>query len=113
MDHIATRQLRLRIARQRRRIDARLRAVKDESRRLVSWRTYVRAYPGSAILAALGAGLSFSAGLSFGRIAHWLGLRMVRSALDRVAGSVWDELRRVWAESAPPQSSRSDSEGRA
>ena len=65
------RRLRLRIGRLRRRIDGRLHSMQREGRRLVSWKTYVRNYPGSTVMAALGAGLALSAGvqrvkLSFG-----------------------------------------------
>ena len=52
------RELRLKIGRMRRRIDARLRATETEGRKLASWRTYVTRYPGSAVLAAFGLGLS-------------------------------------------------------
>ena len=63
-----TRDLRLRIGRLRRRIDARIRAAENETRRLTSWRTYVKNYPVSAILGALGVGLALSAGLSARRL---------------------------------------------
>ena len=68
------RELRQQIGRLRRRIDGRLRAAGRETRRLTSWRTYVKRFPGCAVLTALGTGLILSAGLSAHRIARWLGL---------------------------------------
>jgi len=95
------RDLRLRIGRLRRRIDGRIRFAGREARRLVSWRTYVRSYPGYAVTAALGVGLAASAGLSTRRLWRWLGLRLLRRAADGAAGRFWQELKQVWADSAP------------
>jgi len=95
------RDLRLRIGRLRRRIDGRIRLAGRGARRLVSWRTYVRSYPGYAVTAALGLGLAASSGLSAGRLWRWLGLRLLRRAADGAAGRFWQELKQVWADSAP------------
>jgi hypothetical protein len=59
-------ELRVRIGRQRRRIDRRLRSVGQEGRRLVSWRTYLTRHPAWA-LAVLGAGMAGAASLQRGR----------------------------------------------
>ena len=95
------RDLRLRIGRLRRRIDGRVHGTGREARRLVSWRAYVRSYPGYALTAALGLGLAASAGLSAGRLSRWLGLSLLRRAAQGAGGEFWQELRRIWAESAP------------
>jgi hypothetical protein len=95
------RQLRQRIGRLRRRIDNRLRSSGRQARRLTSWRTYVTQYPGSAIMAALGAGLALSAGLSGRRLSRWLGLRLMRQAWDTAAGRLRQEIDRLWRESTP------------
>ncbi len=95
------RDLRLRIGRLRRQIDGRIRGTQREARRLVSWRTYVRSYPGHAVTAALGIGLAASAGLSAGRLSRWLGLRLLRRAAEGASGRFWQELRQIWADSAP------------
>lgn len=95
------RALRLQIGRNRRQIDRRLRAVADESRRLRSWRTYVRHFPGSAALTALGAGLAFAAGLNGRRALRWLAMRMIRQGWATVRDGLWDELRRLWRDSTP------------
>ena len=95
------RDLRLRVGRLRRQIDGRIRLAEREARRLLSWRTYVRSYPGYAVTAALGFGLAVSAGLSRGRVSRWLGLSLLRRAADGAAGRFWQELRQVWADSAP------------
>jgi hypothetical protein len=94
----AKRELRLRIARARRRIDRRIRGLEREGRRLTSWRTYVRQYPAHALVAAGGLGLAVSAGLSRG----WprlLGVQLTRRALNRAIARVWQELEAIWAES--------------
>jgi hypothetical protein len=95
------RKLHHRIARSRRRIDARLRATKGHARQLVSWRTYVVRYPGLAVAAALGAGLSASSLLRPGRIGRWLGDSLVRQTFGGLSQQIWQELRRTWFESTP------------
>ncbi len=94
------RELRLRIGRQRRLIDGRLRSVRDRGTRLLSWRACVESFPGTAVVAALGAGLAISAGLKPHRLARWLGLRMVRRAADRAGRIAWHELEQIWADSS-------------
>jgi len=96
------RELRLRIGRLRRQIDRRARAVRQEPKRLFSWRSVVRRLPGNAILAAFGLGLSLAAGLSARSLGRWLGVKMIRHSLragQRVLGA---ELQRIWADSTPP-----------
>jgi hypothetical protein len=96
----AKRELRLHIARLRRRIDRRIWGLERERRRLTSWRTYVQRYPAQALAAAVGLGLAASAGLSRG----WprlLGVQLTRRALDRAIAKAWHELEAIWAESKP------------
>lgn len=95
------RDLRLRIGRLRRQIDGRICGARREVGRLVSWRSYVRSYPGYAVTAALGIGLAVSAGLSAGRLSRWLGLRLLGRAAEGTAGRFWQELAQIWADSAP------------
>jgi hypothetical protein len=95
------RDLRLQIGRLRRQIDSRIRSTERKARRLVSWQTYVRSYPGYAVTVALGAGLAASAGLSARRLSRWLGLRLLRRALQGATSQFYQELKQVWAESAP------------
>ena len=104
------RELRLRIGRLRRRIEGRCRSCSREAERLLSWRTYVRGYPGYAVMAAVGAGLAASAGLSTRRLGRWLGLRLLRRAIDNAARRFWRELGQVWAESTP-QSNAAETPG--
>jgi hypothetical protein len=91
------RQLRLRIARVRRRMDGNLHAIGREGRRMVSWRELVRRHPGYAALAAAGSGLVFSTVLRRGRLARWLGVRLVREAAGGLAGQLGRELRQILA----------------
>lgn len=86
------RDLRLKIGRTRRRIDKRLRATEAEGRKLASWRTYVTRYPGPAVAAAFGAGLSGATIFRPGRFLQKLGLGILRSSADRAANLAWREL---------------------
>ena len=95
------RDLHLRIGRSRRRIDGRLRGSKDQARRLLSWRTYAVRYPGWALAAALGAGVTASSVLRPGRIARWLGRSLVHQAFGGFQQQLWNELWRVWRNSSP------------
>ena len=105
------RQLRLRIGRIRRRIDGRIRTLRRDGRRLASWRTYVQRYPGCAVMAALGFGITVSAGLRGGRWLRWLGTRLVRRAADQGIARLGEELKGIWAESEPQGSGPSKSGG--
>jgi len=98
------RELHLRIGRSRRRIDGRLRGTKDHARQLLSWRTYAVRYPGWALAAALGAGMTASSLLRPGRIARWLGRSLVRQAFGGFQQHLWSELRRVWKNTDPNKS---------
>ena len=93
---------RLRIARLRRRIDRRVRAAGDRGRELLQLRTYVRRYPGLALLAALGTGLAMSAAWNRARLGRWLGMRLVRQAGTRIGNHLWAEVRRFWAATPLP-----------
>jgi hypothetical protein len=97
------RELRMRIGRSRRRIDRRLRAVRDRGRQLVSWRTYVVRYPGWALATALGAGLAASAGLKRGRMSRWLGMSLVRQAFGGFQQAFWTDLKRIWTANERPR----------
>jgi hypothetical protein len=92
-EYQARHELRLRIARARRRMDRHLVAASASGRQLLSWQTYVRRYPGYAVLAALGAGLTLSAGLKRGGWGRRLGARLVTQAGGRIGELVWQELR--------------------
>jgi hypothetical protein len=107
------RDLRLRIGRLRRRLDARARATQGHAARLVSWKTYVRRWPGLAVLAALGLGLSASAGLGRGRWGPRLGLRLVRRVANKAGDRFWQEVQRLWTESAPDHPRQPPSSGGA
>ncbi len=92
------RELRLRIGRSRRRLDARLRASRDGVGQLLSWRTYVVRYPAWALAAALGAGMAASAGWQPARLSRRLGLLLVRHTLGKFQQTLRAELQRVWSD---------------
>jgi hypothetical protein len=90
------RELRLKIGRGRRRIDARLRAAEAEGRKLASWRTYVTRYPAAAVLAAFGLGLSGATVSAPRGILGSLGSVLLRGSAQRATNLAWRELRRWW-----------------
>jgi hypothetical protein len=96
------RELRLRIGRMRRRIDARLRAAEAEGKKLASWRTYVSRYPGPAVLAAFGLGLSGATVFTPRGILKRLGGGILRGSADRATNLAWQELKR-WLRSSGEQ----------
>jgi hypothetical protein len=98
------RELRLRIARLRRRIDGRIRHAETHTRQLLSWRTYAARYPGWALVAALGVGLTAAASLRSKRTSRRIGSRFVRQAWRQVLHHVWEEWKGVWTESTPDPS---------
>jgi hypothetical protein len=108
----AARELRQQIGRLRRRIDGHLGAAGRETQRLASWRTYVKSFPGCAVLTALGTGLILSAGLTAPRIARWLGLRLVGRAFGTAGHAIWRELGHIWANSTPDKKPSATSGGR-
>ena len=89
----------------RRRIDGRVRSIGRQGRRLASWRTYVRRYPGYTVLAALGLGLSAGGGLGRGGWARYAGLHLVRRMVNEVVDQLTGEIRQVWAAAAPDEHS--------
>jgi len=104
------RLLRRKIARLRRRIDGRVHGLESQKRRLTSWKTYVGRYPGYAVLAALGFGLTVSAGLGRGGWTRMLGLQLTRRAARHIVQGVFAELGAIWSEAAPRQAP-DDSDG--
>ena len=104
VDSLRTKRLlRARIARLRRRIDGRVHGLDRHRRRLTSWRTYVRRYPSYAVLAALGFGLTLSAGLGRGGWTRLVGLHLVRRMVHRTVDAVMEEIKGIWADSAPAE----------
>jgi hypothetical protein len=86
----AKRELRLQIARQRRRIDRQVRSVQLAGVRLVSWQTYLERFSGLT-LTTLAAGVASLA--SLGREGS---LRVFRSRrLRRLLGLIWRRLLRL------------------
>ena len=93
------RELRLRIARSRRRIDARLRASRAEAGELLSWRTYVTRYPLPFLAGALGAGILAAVSFRPGRIAGWLGRAVMRGAGQHLWQRFQADVAACWAAS--------------
>ncbi len=72
------RDLQLEIGRSRRRIAGHVGATRETARQVLSWRTCVARHPLWSIAAALGLGMSISAGLRPGRVARRLGASLAR-----------------------------------
>jgi len=94
------RDLRRRIGRLRRHIDGRIRRTERHGRRLLAWQTYVKRLPAVGLLGAFGAGLALSAGVVRRRLSRWVGLRLMRRAMNRFGRLAWNEIQQVWADSA-------------
>jgi hypothetical protein len=97
----AKRRLRSESARLRRRIDTGLANVRGETKKLVSWSTWVRRFPVASLAAAFGVGLVLSAGLSPRRWSRWLGRHTVAAALAALRTGAYSELLALWNESRP------------
>jgi hypothetical protein len=99
-----TSDLRLQIARLRRRCDGHVYDLGRNARRFKSWRTYVKSFPASAVLAAAGAGLAVSAGFGKRRLARWIGLRLIKRAAGLAGKTLKQEAQNFWAATAPGKS---------
>jgi hypothetical protein len=97
----STSDLRLQIARLRRRTDGHAYDLGRNVNRFKSWRTYVKSFPASAVLAAAGAGLAVSAGFGKRRLARWVGLRLIKRAAGLASKTLKQELHNFWAATAP------------
>lgn len=95
--------MRMRIGRLRRRINSRLRGSRREGQRLLSWRTYVKRYPGGALAAAFGVGIATSTGLKGPRLIRAICGLLLRRGMGAMLAGVRDELLRVWQESTPSE----------
>lgn len=97
----AKRELRLRIARQRRLMDRHWRSLRQEGRRLLAWQTYLGQIPGLALQAA-GTGLSELASLPWQR---WfrVGFRFFRRVVGTVLRRLVGWLRPRAEEPAPTE----------
>jgi len=87
-----TRLIRTRIARLRRNLDGDAQGVRREGRRLASWRTLAKRFPGPALLSAFGVGLLLSAGLSGRRVTGWFGRRLLSQTARRVQSRLFGEI---------------------
>ena len=90
------RELHMRIARMRRRINNHLHAARQEGRRLASWREYVTRFPSYAALAAFGVGLAASGKFWRGPALRRLGRQLLRHAVDRAGRRLWQEIQDIW-----------------
>jgi hypothetical protein len=100
----STSDLRLQIARQRRRVDARLLAVRREVQRLRSWRTYVEHFPGKALIAAFGIAMAATATFRGKRSGRQVGMFLARRAMGRTVGGLWTELWSLFSGAKTPTS---------
>lgn len=104
------RALRAEAARLRRRIDRDLAGVSTETRRLISWRTYVKRYPLAALGGAFAVGLAISAGISRTPWKKWLAGKLFSAAVAGVKAGLLTELLAVWQRSGQDQSAFDPSE---
>lgn len=94
------RLLRQQIGRLRRRIDGRVRGVRQQGQELASWRTYIQQHPGLAVLAALGLGVAAAYGVKRGGWGESPAVRRAERLLRPLFKRVWREGKRWWTGSA-------------
>lgn len=95
----AKRELRAEAARLRRRIDRDMAGASFETKRLLSWQTYVKRYPIAALAGAFGIGLTASAVLSRSNWKRWLAAKLFSSAVASVKAGVLSEVLAAWQQS--------------
>jgi hypothetical protein len=110
MPEQSRRELRLRIARLRRRIDRHVRVAGDRGRELLQWRTYVHRYPAVAALAAFGTGLTLTTAWNRAGLGRRVGMRLVRQAGGWIGARLWEEFRQFWAAAPQPVSTATTTE---
>ena len=91
------RQLRVAIARSRRRIDRRMRNSSKATRRLTSWKTYVERWPALALAAGLGFGWVLAVGLRPRFLLGLFGARMMRDMSTKTTDLLANELKSFWS----------------
>lgn len=90
------RLLRQQIGRLRRRIDGRVRDVRQQGRELASWRTYIQQHPGLAVLAALTLGVAAAYGMKRGGWGENPAVQRAERLLRSLFKRVWREGKRWW-----------------
>jgi hypothetical protein len=93
------RKLRAEAARLRRRIDRDLAGASYETRRLLSWQTYVKRYPLATLAGAFGVGLTVSAVISRSNWKRWLAGKLFSAAVAGVKAGVLTEVLAAWQRS--------------
>ena len=93
------RKLRAEAARLRRRIDRDLAGASYETKRLLSWQTYVKRYPLPTLAGAFGIGLTVSAVISRSNWKRWLAGKLFSAAVAGVKAGVLTEVLAAWQHS--------------
>ena len=65
----------------------------------MSPKTYVKRFPGNAILGAFGLGLAFSVGLGGRSLLRRFGLKLARQGFSQIRHQIWRELGQIWEDS--------------
>lgn len=95
----AKRRLRTEAARLRRRIDRDLAGASIETKRLLSWQTYVKRYPLATLAGAFGIGLTASAVISRSNWKRWLAGKLFSAAIAGVKAGILTEALAAWQHS--------------
>jgi hypothetical protein len=93
---VRKRQLRADIARTRHDTSVTIAALRDERRRLTSWRTYVRRYPWAALGASFGVGLWIAAARPGRRLPRSLAASMIQWSIGAARSGLLRELSGFW-----------------
>lgn len=98
---VAKRQLRAEIARTRLRTTLSIARLRDERRRLSSWRTYVARFPQAALALSFGVGLLVALGRPARRVPRMLGASLVQWGLSATKTGLLRELTAIWNAGRP------------
>jgi len=90
------RQLRAEIARTRSQAAATLAALRDERRRLTSWRTYVERFPTAALGASFGVGLWLAGARPGRRLPGMFAASLLRWGVTVARSGILNDLKAVW-----------------
>ncbi|MBI2825489.1 MAG: hypothetical protein HYX69_12455 [Planctomycetia bacterium] len=98
---VAKRQLRAEIARTRLRTTLSIARLRDERRRLSSWRTYVARFPQAALALSFAAGLLVALGRPARRLPRMLGTGLAQWGLSVAKAGLLGELAALWNAGRP------------
>lgn len=105
------RLLRQQIGRLRRRIDSRVRGVRQQGQQIASWRSCLLRRPGLTMLAVVGLGLAAAYGVTQRQWANHPAVERAKQLLRPTLERLWREAKQRWTGTTTPESAASDEGG--